>query len=67
MSHPLRTMGHMTTQLALIDLPEPAYDESRFKLDPRTREIGMAGIARARAVLSASRQAQQSDDTSEAA
>ena len=35
-----------TNQLQLID-PAP----SRFRIDPRTREMGLAGIAAARAAL----------------
>jgi hypothetical protein len=48
----------MTTQLVLLDAEdgaprEFAYDHDRFRLDNRTRAIGLAGIARARAILAA--------------
>jgi hypothetical protein len=43
----------MSEQLALIDENDAAYDRSRFLLDARTRRIGLAGVARARAALAA--------------
>jgi hypothetical protein len=43
----------MPEQLALIDENDDAYDRSRFLLDARTRRIGLAGVAKARAALAA--------------
>ena len=40
----------MTTQL-LLDLPEPTTTDPRFRLDRRTRELGLRKVAEARRIL----------------
>jgi hypothetical protein len=46
----------MTKQLTLIDAP------ADWRLDERTRRLGRAGIARARAALQVARRSSQDDD-----
>ena len=46
LSHPLFTLSDMTTQLVLLDSGRKSW-----KLDRRTREIGMRGVAQAREAL----------------
>jgi len=41
----------MTEQLALLKDADTDYDRTRFVLDARTRRIGFAGLAKARAAL----------------
>jgi len=41
-----------TTQLVLLD---PASVPAQLRLDERTRRVGMAGVAQARAILAESR------------
>jgi hypothetical protein len=58
----------MARQLALMTDSEGIstlsdYDTERFRLDDRTRAIGLAGVARARAVLEAGRQARSQHAT----
>jgi hypothetical protein len=57
LSHPLRKMGHMARQLTLLD---PSID---WRIDDRTREVGLRGIARARAALAAAHSYDAQDAT----
>ena len=54
----------MTTQMMLmelpeldplqVDLPEPGVSDPRFRLSEHTRRLGLANVARARAILAES-------------
>ncbi len=54
----------MTTQLA-FELPEPTTTDPRFRLDRRTRELGLRKVAEARRILA--EMASRSDDIAKAA
>jgi hypothetical protein len=67
----------MTTQLTLVPLPrrsrtapapvEAAAPASPWRLDERTRAVGRAGIAQARAVLAEARRSVELPDSDEPA
>lgn len=62
LSHPLFILIDMKQQLQLL---EPGTDT--IKLDPRTREIGLRGVAQARTALRAAHGDHQRPPASEAA
>lgn len=64
----------MTKQLSLVDAAEGPRRrrtgrraKGAWRLDERTRKIGLEGVARARAVLAAARPAEDTDDSDEPA
>ena len=58
------TTKRTTTQLALLP---PAAVPPQLQLDERTRRVGLAGVARARAILAESRQRRLAQEEADAA
>jgi hypothetical protein len=45
------TPSPQNRQLSLIELPEPAVLDARFRLSDHTRRLGLVNVARARLIL----------------
>jgi hypothetical protein len=64
----MSTQSSESGQLSLIELPEPAVIDPRFRLSDHTRRLGLANVARARLILAeAARQAQRPEKHHQAA
>lgn len=68
LSYPIWILGTMTAQLRLRVVDPATETDQQWKLDERTRKLGLEGVARARAALAEARapHRERSEDGGEA-